>query len=1114
MAKERQLNGPLPDLFERTTPIFEHMSDGLIVVDRSHTIVYLNKAAEQFVGRNRHDILARMLFDVFPGARNTVFEEKYRQTCNTGRPVEFETSLGVGSAKNWFYFSITREQEFCFIVFNLAREHKWAEEALRKSRRFEQALLQAIPGVVLWLSADGKIIKFSNLGPATPPTPTEPTESVEGKYLADVFPRDIVEQYQARMAICLETGRNQTFEYTLPHAGDSQNWQARMTLAGEQNVVVVARDVTDDIRVTEEYEAVLAAEREQRLIAETLAEVTLALTSRTSLKDVLDEVLRQTQRLVPYRTAHIMLLKDEQLRIAGWQGYRELGSEELVSNLVQPLAEYPLDAEVVRSCQPLVIADTHRESRWVVQQETSWVRSHVVVPISLGRQVLGILRLDANTTNAFTKQDVVKLQPLANAAAIAMENARLYEQAQQELAERKQVEKEIRRRNRELALLNQVIAASATRVETDEILQTTCWAVAQTFELPLVSATMLNDDGVTATRVAQYPVVSSPKNAHLQFSIANDPVIQYLLKTKTSLAVSEVSRDSRLAGTSSNICADGVESILALPLLVDDQVVGSLNLQSIKPHHFSEQEINLAWRVVDQLAGVLARVQLEQKHRRLSEAIEQSAESVVITDTEGVLLYVNPTFERVTGYSRDEVLGKKLNMLNSGKQDKAFYQDLWKTISSGQVWHGRFINKRKDGTLYTDDATISPVRDESGTIVSYVGVQRDVTRELQLEDQYRQAQKMEAVGLLAGGIAHDFNNLLTVINGFAEMIQFELPADHLHLQKLASRVRYSGTRAAALVQQLLAFSRREFVEPKVLNLNKVVTDISRMLERLIEEHIVLRTEFVPDLWPVRADAHQIEQIIVNLTVNARDAMPDGGLLTIETENKVIDDDYTADHLGLKPGAYVLLTVSDTGIGMTDEVKQHLFEPFFTTKEQGQGTGLGLATVFGIVKQCQGAIFVYSEPGKGASFKIYFPRVSEVDENIAVSEQTQEIPRGTELILVVEDEVTVRDLAVYMLRRQGYQVIEAANGEEALRLAQNHDEKIDLLLTDTIMPKMSGKVLAEEFRGRYPDTKILFTSGYSDRNVMRHSMMESGMDFIPKPFSAAELARKVRTVLDS
>lgn len=1100
-----------PSLFAQFDGVFEYFNEGFFALDQKLIVVSFNRSAEEMLNRSRQQVVGQNLFDVFPELKDTIFEEKQQIVVQGQTPVTFETFVGVHPHKNWYRFTLAHEQSHVLAFFSVPSGRRWAEESLRKSEQHNRALMAAIPNQVMRLSAAGKCL---SLKPSQNVNPGDLSDNWVGKFVSDIFPLDVVYQYQQKIHDCLSSRQIQTFEYQLPLPDGPQHWLARMVTNGKQEVLVIAKNVTEDKLAAQSFDSVLAAERDQRLIAETLAEVTLALTSHTRLKDVLDEVLRQTQRLVPYRTAHIMLLKGDDLHIAGWQGYRELGSEELVSKLVQPLADFPLDAEVVRSRQPLVIQDTYREPRWVVQEQTSWVRSHVVLPISLGERVQGVLRLDANTTGAFTQEDVVRLKPLINAAAIAMENARLYDQAQQELTERKKREREIRRRNRELTLLNQIIAASAVYIEPKDILRITCRELAQTFEMPQVTASLMNEDSSGATVVAEYITDGRKSLIEQVRPIQDDPVLRHLIEQKTPVVVGKKSTGAEFADIQSFIAELGLASILVVPLIVESRVIGSLSLRTPVAYNFSDQEINLAWRVADQVAGVLVRTQLDKEHRRLSAAIEQSAESVIITDTHGVILYVNPSFERITGYSRAEVLNTKLNMLKSGKHDQEFYAEMWQTVKAGNVWHGRFTNKKKDGTLYTDEATISPVRSENGTIVNYVGVQRDVTRELQLEEQYRQAQKMEAVGLLAGGVAHDFNNLLTVINGFAEMIQFELPPDNLHLQKLASRVRYSGTRAAALVRQLLAFSRREFVEPEVLNLNRTITDISKMVERLIEENIVLKTDFAPDLWPVRVDAHQIEQIIVNLSVNARDAMPDGGRLTIETQNQVLDDEYVAGHLGLESGEYVLISVSDTGIGMSDEVKEHLFEPFFTTKERGKGTGLGMATVFGIVEQYKGRIFVYSEPGKGSTFKIYLPREGEAPVESAVTTQVDGIPRGDERVLVVEDEVTVRNLACYMLRRQGYTVLEASNGEDALRVAQKETQKIDLLLTDTVMPKMSGRVLADKFQITYPDTKILFTSGYTDKSIMRSSMLDKGVDFIPKPFSAAELARKVRMVLDA
>jgi PAS domain S-box-containing protein len=510
---------------------------------------------------------------------------------------------------------------------------------------------------------------------------------------------------------------------------------------------------------------------------------------------------------------------------------------------------------------------------------------------------------------------------------------------------------------------------------------------------------------------------------------------------------------------------------------------------------------------------ITERKRAEEEQQRLITAIEQSAESVIITDVTGTILYVNPAFERITGYSRTEAAGQTMRILKSGKQDAAFYQNLWATLSAGQAWHGRFVNRKKDGSLYTDEATITPVRDERGAVISYVSVQRDVTRELHLEDQFHQAQKMEAVGRLTAGVAHDFNNLLTAINGFAELMQVSLPPADPH-HELAGKILSSGQKAADLVRQLLAFSRKQIIAPRVLNLNAVVGDMDTILRRVIGEDIELITELEPDLWLVKVDPTQIEQVVVNLAVNARDAMPGGGRLTIETANVVLDEDYVGGHLGVQPGEHVLLAVSDTGLGMSDEVKAHIFEPFFTTKERGKGTGLGLATVFGIVKQSGGNIWVYSEEGHGTVFKIYLPRAVDVAEPPAMPEAKEEVWAGSETILLVEDDEDVREVARAVLQSHGYTVLEAHTGPEALQISLQHPGPIHLLLTDVIMPGMSGTALVQDLMQTRGTLKVLFMSGYADDAIVHHGVLDSGVAFLPKPFSPRALARKVRAVLDA
>jgi len=410
--------------------------------------------------------------------------------------------------------------------------------------------------------------------------------------------------------------------------------------------------------------------------------------------------------------------------------------------------------------------------------------------------------------------------------------------------------------------------------------------------------------------------------------------------------------------------------------------------------------------------------------------------------------------------------------------------------------------------------TISPVHNQAGEVVNYVAVKHDVSREVQMEEQFRQSQKMEAMGRLAGGIAHDFNNLLTVIQVSTWLLQRQIRPEDPRWEYV-QRIQETVERATNLIKQLLSFSRRQIIEPQTLSLNRVVGDLSRMLQRIIGEDIELATSLDPDLWPVRVDPTQIEQVIMNLVVNARDAMADGGTLTIETANVVLDEAYAAYHVGARPGEHVLLSISDTGMGMDDEVKAHIFEPFFTTKDRGQGTGLGLSTVFGIVNQNGGYIWVSSEIGQGTTFKVYFPRAEEVE----AQETVRALPlvedgQGTETIFVVEDEVAVRELVVRVLKAHGYQVLEAKDGPEALQVSEQHDGSIDLLLTDVIMPRMNGGELHERLRVSRPGMRVLYISGYTDNTIAHHGVLEPGTHLLPKPFSMEALLHIVRDVLDA
>jgi PAS domain S-box-containing protein len=510
----------------------------------------------------------------------------------------------------------------------------------------------------------------------------------------------------------------------------------------------------------------------------------------------------------------------------------------------------------------------------------------------------------------------------------------------------------------------------------------------------------------------------------------------------------------------------------------------------------------------------------EAARERLIHAIEQTGEIVVITDTEGVIQYVNPAFTVVTGYSREEAIGQNPRLLKSGEHDEEYYADLWATITAGRTWHGSFTNRRKDGTLYHEDATISPVTDEAGNIVNYVAVKRDITASLaieeekaHLEEQVQQSQKLESIGRLAGGVAHDLNNLLSPILGYSEMLLDETsPGDESRFS--LEEIVQASMRARDLVRQLLAFSRKQVLEFKPLDLNAVIENFRKLLRRTIREDVELEFELEPGLPSVSGDVGQIEQMLMNLAVNAQDAMPEGGSLTIATSKVELDEDYAASHEGTAAGTYVQLELRDTGIGMPPDVMNHIFEPFFTTKPVDKGTGLGLATVYGIIKQHGGSINVYSEPGLGTRFRIFLPLAEGMQAAMAEAANIPASTSGDETILLVEDNSQVRKLTHRMLLRHGYNVMIAGSGVEALGLVADYDGPLDLLLTDVIMPAMSGRELYDELAASYPGMKVLYMSGYSYDVIATHGIMEESVNFIEKPFLADSLAVKVRAVLDS
>jgi PAS domain S-box-containing protein len=497
---------------------------------------------------------------------------------------------------------------------------------------------------------------------------------------------------------------------------------------------------------------------------------------------------------------------------------------------------------------------------------------------------------------------------------------------------------------------------------------------------------------------------------------------------------------------------------------------------------------------------------------RLAAAVDQAAEMIVMMDRAGKITYANPAFTRMTGFAAADAIGRDAQFLREGTANPGLLAEARATWERGQVWGGRLRYRRRDGSTVDVDLTVSPLRDGSGAVVGSIEVARDISRETALEAQLAEAQRMEAVGRLAGGIAHDFNNILTAISGFGQLASAQVASGSPVAEDIAE-IRKASDRAAALTRALLAFSRRQVMQPSVLRLNEVVSDVSPMLARVIGEDVELVIRSAPELTCTLADRGQLEQVVMNLVVNARDAMPDGGRLTIETANVDLDAEYVRTHVGAAAGPHVMLAVSDTGVGMTTEVMEHAFEPFFTTKSHDKGTGLGLSTVIGIVQQSGGTIDVHSEPGLGTAFKIYLPRVEPQREPVPTAVPHSDSARGNETILVAEDERAVRHFVERVLTAAGYRVLTAANGEEALALARTL-EHVDLLFTDMVMPGMRGPELAKELAAERPGLRTIYASGYTDDAMFRNQAAEGPPPYVAKPFTAEALLARVREVLDA
>ena len=844
--------------------------------------------------------------------------------------------------------------------------------------------------------------------------------------------------------------------------------------AGEN--LVTCEDFTDQIRADQ---ALRKNEEESRKLAEEnaiMAEIGRIISSTLNIDDVYERFAERVRNLIPFDRITIRTInpKDNTVTIAYISGVdiknHQIGYR---SPLPRSVAEECVRIQSGFLLQPESFDEVKARFPNLLSSFQAGLQSMIFVPLISKDQVIGILSIQTTKTKAYTQRDLGLAGRVGNQIAGAVANAQLFNQL-------KRAEEAMRESEEKFRDLYDHAPVGYHEYDKEG-------------RITKVNRTDLEMLGYTAEELIGRPI--------WKLNVGEEIVREQVL-AKLAGALPPGQNLERIYKKK-----DGT----IFPVLIQDrltldesgQIAGiRCTIQDITEHKRSEEALR----------------QSEERYRTILENIEDGYYEV---DLPGNFTFFNDSLCRMLGYSRDELIGMGNDRYTDQENRKKLFQAFNRVYRTGEPVKGfAWEVIRKDGKKLYGEVSVSLIRSSTGEPVGFRGIARDITERKRaekemaaLQEQLTQSQKMEAVGRLAGGIAHDFNNLLTVIKGYTQLSLLDLKENN-PLWENIQEIQKATERATNLTRQLLAFSRRQILDPKVLDLNSLLRDTEKMLRRMIGEDIELVTRLSEGLGRVKIDPGQIEQVILNLAVNARDAMPSGGKLTIETANAQSDEGYALTHLGLTPGHYVRLSVSDTGVGMSREIQEKAFDPFFTTKEKGKGTGLGLSTVHGIVTQSGGKIWVYSDPGHGTTFKIYFPTIEGELDTLNGKNETDSSPRGSETVLLVEDEPSVRDLANRLLKQQGYRVLEAANGEEALRLTQETaGERIHLLLTDVVLPQMSGKELADQLKTFRPDLKVLYTSGYTDFAVVHHGVLNSGTHFLQKPFSLKTLSQKVREALD-
>ncbi len=871
----------------------------------------------------------------------------------------------------------------------------------------------------------------------------------------------------------------------------------------------------------------------------TLSALTIPIVSQLSeIEKVLDEVIARVMTVTGAEAASIRLTNNEEKKFvfSVYKGFSEAYKQERPTMV----ADEGGVEQILEALDPFISEDILKDSGSdgnPLMREG--LRSVAYLPLKTPNKTFGLITLASRETGRLSPRKADIFRAVAHQISVAIENAHLF-------AARRRAEDSLRISEgeaRRLARENEVIAGIgrivSSTLNVEEVYERFTEEVKKLipFERTAINIVHPKNNSFTITYATGIRLPDhQPGKAHtLSHSIAGE-----VLSTRSSLLLQlEDSEEMRVRFPHLiDAYRAGFRSIMAVPLFSKDEVIGVLHFRSKTQNAYTERDLRLAERVGNQIAGAIANAQLFAERKEAEEALKKSLDLIVqakrewestvdslpqiicLLNNQGIILQTNRAVERWEIGKVEKGKGLRFHELihpdctDPGCYLETFWKKAHTDLNQGQFAELEIEDMVLKRYLHLQLRPISHEEDESEIEnASYaVIILNDLTEHKQLEDQFRQSQKMESVGRLAGGVAHDFNNLLTVIRGYSQLSLRDLK-EGTPLSQNIEEIRKAADRAADLTRQLLAFSRLQILEFKTVNLNNLVQAMEKMLRRMIGEDIELIIQRGENLGSIKTDPGQMEQVIMNLAVNARDAMPSGGKLILKTDNVYLDEGYARNHAGVKPGYYVKLSVSDTGCGMPPEIRERIFEPFFTTKEKDKGTGLGLSTVYGIIKQSGGNILVYSEPGEGTTFNIYLPRLDEPVEVLMKEGESREIPRGNETVLVVEDEEAVRRLAVHLLKNQGYKVLEAARGDKALLFLEQHPGPIDLILTDVVMPGISGPQLVEGLQKVRKKPKIIYMSGYTDESVIYHGVREGEMNFIQKPFTMETLGKKVREVLD-